>query len=56
MFIQSAEIYDAIYAWKDYRAESARVTDLIRQHGPPGARWPVSMAARQPDVVTMPAF
>jgi|SRR5690348_6546601 len=33
MFSASAELYDLIYSgFKDYRAESARVAELIRQH------------------------
>ncbi len=30
MFTESAEIYDAIYSFKDYAAESARVAALVR--------------------------
>ena len=32
MFAKSAELYDAIYAWKDYSAESLKLTRIIRQH------------------------
>jgi ubiquinone/menaquinone biosynthesis C-methylase UbiE len=34
MFTASAEIYDAIYAFKDYKAESARVAALVRALSP----------------------
>lgn len=37
MFPASAEVYDAIYSFKDYRAESARVATLVRALNP-GAR------------------
>jgi SAM-dependent methyltransferase len=29
MFIKSERYYDAIYAWKDYKAEAARLTEII---------------------------
>jgi ubiquinone/menaquinone biosynthesis C-methylase UbiE len=32
MFRQSAEIYDAIYSWKDYEGEARRLHELIREH------------------------
>lgn len=32
MFTKSAAFYDAIYSWKDYEAESARLHDLISQY------------------------
>ena len=32
MFSKSARIYDAIYSWKDYVAESAAIHTLIQQH------------------------
>ncbi len=35
---RSAEIYDRVYAWKDYRAEARRVRQLVRRYGPPDAR------------------
>ncbi len=34
MFTKSAAFYDAIYAWKNYEAETNRLHDLIQQHGP----------------------
>jgi SAM-dependent methyltransferase len=33
-----AEVYDAVYAWKDYRLEARRVRDLVRRFGPKNAR------------------
>lgn len=36
MFSKSAWLYDAIYAFKDYAAESARVRELISEHGQSG--------------------
>ena len=35
MFSQSADLYDAIYSFKDYAAESERLRDLIRLQGGP---------------------
>ncbi len=32
MFAKSAELYDVIYAWKDYSAESLKLTRIIEQH------------------------
>ena len=37
MFTKSARFYDAIYEFKDYRAESGRVHELIQERNP-GAR------------------
>jgi SAM-dependent methyltransferase len=37
MFEKSADIYDAIYSWKDYEGESAAMRDIFEQH----ARRPV---------------
>jgi SAM-dependent methyltransferase len=34
MFTKSARFYDAIYAWKDYRAEAETVTSFIRAAAP----------------------
>jgi ubiquinone/menaquinone biosynthesis C-methylase UbiE len=34
MFTKSARFYDAIYEFKDYRAESERVHDLIQERNP----------------------
>jgi SAM-dependent methyltransferase len=36
MFIKSERYYDAIYAWKDYRAEAARLSEIISacKHSP----------------------
>ncbi|HYA57715.1 MAG TPA: class I SAM-dependent methyltransferase [Thermoplasmata archaeon] len=33
-----AEVYDSVYAWKDYRREALRVHALVRRYGLPGAR------------------
>lgn len=38
MYDELAKYYDAIYASKDYRAESRTVRDVLRRYGPPGAR------------------
>ncbi len=43
MFTDSARIYDLIYSWKDYPAESRRVHSLIQQHGS-GARTLLDVA------------
>jgi SAM-dependent methyltransferase len=32
MFTKSQQFYDAIYGWKDYKAESARLKDIIAAH------------------------
>jgi SAM-dependent methyltransferase len=32
MFSKTAHYYDAVYAWKDYRAESERLVALVGQH------------------------
>ena len=32
MFTKTAQFYDAIYSWKDYETESAKLHDLIQQH------------------------
>ncbi len=32
MFTKSVRFYDAIYSWKDYKAESTKLQDLIQQH------------------------
>jgi ubiquinone/menaquinone biosynthesis C-methylase UbiE len=34
----SASIYDAVYAWKDYRREAERCRALVRAYGPRNAR------------------
>ena len=34
----TARVYDEIYSWKDYRAESGRIRRLIRENGPPRAK------------------
>ena len=34
MFTRSARFYDAIYAWKDYDREAARLRELIRERRP----------------------
>ena len=34
MFTQSAELYDAIYSFKDYAAEASRITAVIRDNHP----------------------
>ena len=37
MFDQSAEFYDALYAWKDYPAEAARLHEIIESRAPAAA-------------------
>src|SRR5687767_15931109 len=37
MFLRSQRFYDAIYAWKDYRGEAAKLHALIQGRNP-GAR------------------
>src|SRR5262245_30914134 len=32
MFHKSERYYDAIYAWKDYKAEAARLAEIISAH------------------------
>lgn len=34
MFTESAELYDAIYSFKDYAAEAAQISALVRSHRP----------------------
>lgn len=34
MFTRSARFYDAIYSWKDYPAETAKLISLIRERNP----------------------
>lgn len=34
MFVRSEPLYDAIYAWKNYDAETERVDAVIREHQP----------------------
>ena len=34
MFTDSAHIYDAVYSFKDYGAESARIHTLIEERSP----------------------
>jgi len=34
MFTKSIELYDRLYAWKDYRAETAKLIELIRERCP----------------------
>lgn len=34
----SAEIYDWVYAWKDYPAEARRIREVVRRYGPHPAR------------------
>ena len=29
MFIKSERYYDAIYAWKDYKSEAARLAEIV---------------------------
>ena len=43
MFTDSARIYDLIYSWKDYPAETRRVHSLIQQHAS-GARTLLDVA------------
>jgi len=33
MFTRSAELYDIVYSFKDYAAETARLRELVRRHG-----------------------
>jgi SAM-dependent methyltransferase len=33
-----AQVYDRVYAWKDYVREARRIRTLVRAEGPPGAR------------------
>lgn len=32
MFTNSSQLYDAIYEWKDYKAECSRLTEIIASH------------------------
>jgi hypothetical protein len=32
MFANSVQFYDAIYEWKDYKTESARLVEIIAAH------------------------
>ncbi len=32
MFTKSEQLYDAIYGWKDYEAESRRLGEIIAAH------------------------
>jgi hypothetical protein len=32
MFTRSERLYDAIYGWKDYKAEAARLAGIIGSH------------------------
>jgi len=34
MFTESAELYDAIYSFKDYAAEAAQIAPLVRATHP----------------------
>jgi ubiquinone/menaquinone biosynthesis C-methylase UbiE len=43
MYTETAELYDAIYAFKDYRTEARQLATLIRE-GPPGARSVLDVA------------
>ncbi len=43
MFSRSAELYDAVYGFKDYRGETARLHALIRERSP-GARTLLDIA------------
>jgi len=36
MFSETAELYDAIYSFKDYAAEAERVRELVVRAGGPG--------------------
>ncbi|MGD0250923.1 MAG: methyltransferase domain-containing protein, partial [Thermoplasmata archaeon] len=33
----SADVYDRVYAWKDYAAEAVRIRQLVRRYGPTDA-------------------
>ncbi|HTP56372.1 MAG TPA: class I SAM-dependent methyltransferase [Thermoplasmata archaeon] len=39
-----AEVYDRVYAWKDYRKESAAIVRLVRRWGPRPARTLLDVA------------
>jgi len=41
---RSAEVYDTVYSWKDYAAESRRIHQLIRRYGPSPARTLLDVA------------
>lgn len=43
MFTESAELYDALYSFKDYAAEAARIAAIIRSERP-GARTVLDVA------------
>ena len=32
MFTKSEQLYDAIYGWKDYKAEASRLAEIIGSH------------------------
>ena len=32
MYKQSADVYDAIYSWKDYSKEAAQLDAIVKQH------------------------
>ena len=34
MYTKSARFYDALYSWKDYKAEAARLIELIQERNP----------------------
>ncbi len=40
----SAEVYDRVYAWKDYAAEARRIRSLVRRYGPSGSRTLLDVA------------
>ena len=40
----TSRIYDQIYAWKDYRAEAARIRQWVREYGPPHPRTLLDVA------------
>lgn len=40
----SAQVYDRVYAWKDYRAEARRVRELVQRFGPPQAQTLLDVA------------
>ncbi len=41
---RSAQVYDRVYAWKNYRVEALRIRELIHRFGPPRARTLLDVA------------
>ena len=40
----SAQVYDRVYAWKDYRSEARRIHELVHRYGPRPARTLLDIA------------